>query len=194
MSLLHRLEEIKREEKANKKELQKLERNFYRKVYEEIEEMRVEAKVLMERGDLDKAGKIMNDVKKIEKSFNQIITDRLRKILLFTIRSDTRSVKNLTPEEEVFYYEVKASVDRFKATVLERAEVVEPPKPPKKEVVEEVKEEKTEEEYVLVRALSTFSFAYVDRNYSVRKEDVLHIPRRAFRILSKNNSMEEIKL
>ncbi len=193
MSLLHQLEEIKRAEKSKKGELQKLKKNFYSEVYSEIQEMKKEARELMEKGDVDKAGKVINDVKKIEKSFNQIINDRLRKILLFTIRSDTRSVKNLTPEEEVLYYEVKESVERFKASISGVPKDIPPVEKAKgKEEKVEVQEE---EEYVLVRVVApTVKFAYVGRDYALKKEDVLHLPKRAFQILSKKNMVEEVKL
>ncbi len=193
MGLLNELEEIKRKEKEKKKELQKLKKDFYEDVTKKIDSLRVEARIYVEKMDIEKAGKIMDEIKKIEKSLDEIIALRVRKILLFTIWKDERDVKNLTKEEELLYREVKDAIERHKNMIYGREEIQQVESKIEEEV-EEKKEEKVEE-YVLVRVkVPSLKIALPNRDLILRKEDVLHMPKRIYEILLKSDYVEEIKL
>lgn len=193
MGLLNELEEIKRREKERKKELQKLKRNFYEDVIKKIDSFRVEARIYVEKMDIERAGRIMDEIKKIEKSLDEIIALRVRKILLFTIWKDERDVKNLTKEEELLYREVKEAIERHKNMIYGREEIQQVERNIEKKV-EGGKEEKIEE-YVLARVKApSLKIALPDRNLILRKEDVLHMPKKIYEILLKSDYVEEIKL
>ncbi|EDY34519.1 hypothetical protein ABOONEI_44 [Aciduliprofundum boonei T469] len=193
MGLLNELEEIKRKEKERKKELQKLKRNFYEDVIKKIDSFRVEARIYVEKMDIERAGRIMDEIKKIEKSLDEIIALRVRKILLFTIWKDERDVKNLTKEEELLYREVKEAIERHKNMIYGREEIQQVERNIEKKV-EGGKEEKIEE-YVLARVKApSLKIALPDRNLILRKEDVLHMPKKIYEILLKSDYVEEIKL
>lgn len=194
MGLLNELEEIKRKEKERKKELQKLKKNFYEDVMKKIDSLRVEARIYVEKMDIEKAGKIMDEIKKIEKSLDEIIALRVRKILLFTIWKDERDVKNLTMEEELLYREVKDAIERHKNMIYGREEIKEMEEQFESKI-EEKEEEKKVEEYVLARVKApSLKIALPDRDLILRKEDVLHLPKKIYEILLKSDYVEEIKL
>ena len=195
MDLLNELEEIKRREMSKKKELEKLKSNFYSDVIKKIEELHSQARMLVEKMDIEGAGRLMNKIKRIQNSFETIISLRIRKILLFSIWKEEREIKNLTPEEKLLYLEVKDAVERHKNRVMGREEelpVKEKPArvPPKKEE----KAEKKEERYVLARVKIPFTVALPEGELELRKEDVLHIPEKIFRILGKKDIVEEVRL
>lgn len=191
MGLLNELEEIKRQERASKKDLQKLKKNFYEDTVSRIEELRMNARVYMEKMDLEKAGRIMGEIKKIEKALDEIIALRTRKILLSTLWKNEREIKNLTKEEEVLYREVKDAIERHKNAIYRR-EII--PLQEKKEKERKI-EELDKEEYVLARVkLPYMKIALPDRDLILKKEDVLHLPKKIFNILLKNDAVEEIKL
>jgi len=195
VDLLNELEEIKRREMSKKKELEKLKSNFYSDVIKKIEELHSQARMLVEKMDIEGAGRLMNKIKRIQNSFETIISLRIRKILLFSIWKEEREIKNLTPEEKLLYLEVKDAVERHKNRVMGREEelpVKEKPArvPPKKEE----KAEKKEERYVLARVKIPFTVALPEGELELRKEDVLHIPEKIFRILGKKYIVEEVRL
>lgn len=192
MGLLNELEEIKRKEKNKKKELEKLRPNFYGDVVKKIEEMQTQARNLVEKMDIREAGKLMDNLKKIQNSLENIISLRVRKILLFSIWRDEREVKNLTPEEKILYLEVKNAVERHKNRIMGREEEVEE-KEEEVQVTEELREKK-KEKYVLARVKIPFKIALPEGDLELRKEDVLHLPEKIFNILSKKDIVEEIKI
>jgi len=192
VGLLNELEEIKRKEKNKKKELEKLRPNFYGDVVKKIEEMQTQARNLVEKMDIREAGKLMDNLKKIQNSLENIISLRVRKILLFSIWRDEREVKNLTPEEKILYLEVKNAVERHKNRIMGREEEVEE-KEEEVQVTEELREKK-KEKYVLARVKIPFKIALPEGDLELRKEDVLHLPEKIFNILSKKDIVEEIKI
>ena len=193
MGLLNELEEIKRKEKNKKKELEKLRPNFYGDVVKKIEEMQTQARNLVEKMDIREAGKLMDNLKKIQNSLENIISLRVRKILLFSIWRDEREVKNLTPEEKILYLEVKNAVERHKNRIMGREEEVEEKEKEEAQVTEELREKK-KEKYVLARVKIPFKIALPEGDLELRKEDVLHLPEKIFNILSKKDIVEEIKI
>ena len=194
MGLLNELEEIKRKEKERKKELQKLKKDFYEDVMKKIDSLRVKARIYVEKMDIEKAGKVMDEIKKIEKSLDEIIALRVRKILLFTIWKDKRDMKNLTREEELLYRKVKDAIERHKNMIYGKKEIQQvESKIEEKE--EEKKEKKKVEELVLARVKApSLKIALPDKNLILRKEDVLHLPKKIYEILLKSDYVEEIKL
>ena len=142
---------------------------------------------------------MMDNIKKIQNSLENIVSLRVRKILLFSIWKEEREVKNLTPEEKILYLEVKNAVERHKSRVLGLEEMEEEKIPEevgeeKREAHEKVKEiqEERKEEYVLVRVKMPFRIALPEGNLELRKEDVLHLPVKIFKILRKKDIVEEI--
>ncbi len=195
MGLLNELEEIKRKEKERKKELQKLKKDFYEDITKRIDSLRTEARIYVEKMDIEKAGKIMDEIKKIEKSLDEIIALRVRKILLFTIWKDERDVKNLTKEEELLYREVKDAIERHKNMIYGREEIQKVESKIGEKVEKEEEKEERVEEYVLARVKApSLKIALPDRDLILRKEDVLHMPKKIYEILLKSDYVEEIKL
>ncbi len=195
MGLLNELEEIKRKEKERKKELQKLKKDFYEDITKRIDSLRTEARIYVEKMDIEKAGKIMDEIKKIEKSLDEIIALRVRKILLFTIWKDERDVKNLTKEEELLYREVKDAIERHKNMIYGREEIQKVESKIEEKVEKEEEKEERVEEYVLARVKApSLKIALPDRDLILRKEDVLHMPKKIYEILLKSDYVEEIKL
>ncbi len=190
MGLLNELEEIKRKERENKKSLQKLKKNFYKEVVDKIEEMRVNARIYIEKMDIEKAGKIMDEIKKIEKSLDEIIALRVRKILLSTVWKKEKSIKNLTNEEEILYREVRDAIERLHGIIYKKEEA-----PLQEKLEEEKKKEEPAEQYILVRVkVPHIKIALPTKDLFLKKEDVLHIPEKIYKILLKNDVIEEIKL
>jgi DNA replication factor GINS len=190
VGLLNELEEIKRNEKEKKKELQKLRKNFYADMIKKIEDLRMEARIYVEKMDIEKASKIMDDIKKIENSLDELISLRMRKILIFTVWKSEREVKNLTKEEELFYHEVREAIERLRSNIYRRDEgsALE-----KKLVEEKKKEEGAVEEYVLVRVkIPYMKIALPEKDLVLKKEDVLHLPKKIYKILLKKDAVEEI--
>ncbi len=195
MDLLNELEEIKRREMSKKKELEKLKSNFYSDVIKKIEELHSQARMLVEKMDIEGAGRLMNKIKRIQNSFETIISLRIRKILLFSIWKEEREIKNLTPEEKLLYLEVKDAVERHKNRVMGREEELPvKEKPSQVSPKKEEKAEKKEERYVLARVKIPFTVALPEGELELRKEDVLHIPEKIFRILGKKDIVEEVRL
>jgi len=195
VDLLNELEEIKRREMGKKKELEKLKSNFYSDVIKKIEELHSQARMLVEKMDIEGAGRLMNKIKRIQNSFETIISLRIRKILLFSIWKEEREIKNLTPEEKLLYLEVKDAVERHKNRVMGREEELPvKEKPSQVSPKKEEKAEKKEERYVLARVKIPFTVALPEGELELRKEDVLHIPEKIFRILGKKDIVEEVRL
>ena len=180
------LEEKRNVEMKTKNKLGKLEKDFYKNVVEEIKRLENERKIFLQRGDPDGVARLTYEINRAKRFLAELITERVRKILRSTTWS--KKLSNMTPEEEAFYEQIKASVDLFIGTLREG--VVE-----KKEVVEEKKEIKEEEKYVLVRVtVPMFKLALPDRDLILHKEDVLHLPEKFFRILAGKGIVQEIKL
>jgi len=191
VGLLNELEEIKRNEKERKKNLQKLRKDFYNDIIKKIEDMRMDARVYVEKMNIEKAGKIMDDIKKIENSLDELISLRIRKILLFTVWRSEREVKNLTKEEEAFYHEVREAIGRLKNNIyhIEKGSKLE------EKLTKEKKMEEKKEEYVIARVkIPYMKIALPDKNLILKKEDVLHLPKKIYQILLKKDAVEEITL
>ncbi len=179
------LEEKRNVEMKAKNTLGKLEKDFYKKVADEIKHLENERRILLNREDLDGVAQMTHKINRAKRFLAELITERVRKILKSTIWS--KKLSNMTPEEEAFYEQIKASVDLFKNTLMEGG---------KEEEVEEIEEEKKEEEkYVLVRVIvPTFKLALPNRDLVLHKEDVLHLPEKFFRVLAGKGIVQEIKL
>ncbi len=190
MSLLSDLEEIKRAEKRKTKGLIKIKRNFYSEIMEEIENLKKREKELYENRNFKEALKLEGDITKIEKSFEELINLRIKKIFLSTIW-EKKEMKDLTPEEIILYNDLKNAIDLFIGRIYGHEE----PILKKEKNKEEKKTEEEKEEVILVRVIAPHAmFALPNRDVSLRKEDVLHLPKKIYNILSKKGIVEEIKL
>ncbi len=185
MSLLSELEKIKRAEKRKTNGLNKVKRNFYKEVIEEVGVLKKREKELLEKGDYKEALKLEEDIIKIERAFEELVNLRIKKIFLTTIW-ERKEIKDMTPEEIILYNDLKNAVDLFIGRIHGQEEVP----------LEEKKEEKKEEEeFVLVRVIAPHAmFALPNKDVTLRKEDVLHLPKRVYKILSKKGIVEEIKI
>ncbi len=169
---------------------------------DELEEMQIEAKNYFEKGDYEKGAKLNEDIMKARSSLEEIMDIRIRKILMAAV-SETIQVKNVTHEELAFYNDIKDMVDNFKNNIMRKEVKEQPPEivvevqhEEKKEEKEEKREEKTEENYVLARVIANgVKIAMPDgRDLNLRKEDVLHLPEKIYRVLLKRDKVEEIKI
>ncbi len=207
VSLLMELEEIKRKEREKRKELEKLPPRFYPETIKKIEEMHAEARSSVEKMDIEKASRIMEIINKCRKSLDDIISLRLRKILIFSIWKGEREIKNLTPEEKILYMEIKSAIERhhnriFQTEDMER-ETRETMKPIEKKretgEKEKVKMKEAPEKIpgkrmTLVRVKMPFHVALPEGDLDLRKEDVLHLPAKIAKILARKGIVEEIKI
>ncbi len=200
------MEEIYNRETKKKNEFMPLEPGFYRKVKEEFEEMQSEIARLMVEGDLRRATELSSELHRVRKIFENLIDARINKILMSIYTSDM-SLKNLTKEERALHAELKDVVEMHRRLLLGEEPEISVQAPPREmpEGEEEEKKEKRpreeerespEENYVLARIVApTFRVAWIGgREIELRKEDVLHMPERMFRILLKREKVAEIKL
>ena len=186
VSLLSEIEEKKRRERNKMDELVEIKKNYLKNVIEKIEDMKVKRRELIKNNKTEEALKLQENITKIEKSLEEWINWRIRKIFLTAIW-DKRKIKNLTPDESILYDDIMNAISLFMDRIHGREEVIEP----KKIAVEEKKEEKS----ILVRVVSPHAmFALPDRNISLKKEDVLYLPEKIFKILSKKGIVEELKI
>ncbi len=186
MDVIGFLEERRNAEVQNRFKLNKLGRDFYRKVAEEIKKLENERTVLFKQGDYSGGTKKTLEIERAKRFFSEIVQMRIRKILKYIM--GTKKPENMTPEEEAFYNQLQMSVNMFINTLLEGGSE-EPIK--KKENVDE--ERKVN--YVLVRvSVPLFKLALPNRDLILKKEDVLYLPEKFFRILVGKDIVKEIKL
>ncbi len=201
------LEEIKRREREKRKELEKLPSKFYPETIKKIEEMHAEARASVEKMDIERVSRIMETINKCRKSLDDIISLRVRKILIFSIWKGEREIKNLTPEEKILYMEIKSAVEKHRNRIFqtenmerETRETIKPAEKGReagekeKVKMEEAPEKIPEKRMTLVRVKMPFHVALPEGNLDLRKEDVLHIPVKIAKILARKGIVEEIKI
>ncbi len=207
VGLLMELEEIKRREREKRKELEKLPSKFYPETIKKIEEMHAEARASVEKMDIERVSRIMETINKCRKSLDDIISLRVRKILIFSIWKGEREIKNLTPEEKILYMEIKSAVEKHRNRIFqtenmerETRETIKPAEKGReagekeKVKMEEAPEKIPEKRMTLVRVKMPFHVALPEGNLDLRKEDVLHIPVKIAKILARKGIVEEIKI
>ncbi|NPA74507.1 MAG: hypothetical protein GXO25_00275 [Euryarchaeota archaeon] len=217
--LILELEAKKTEEKKNRKELVPLERGFYRSIAEAISNMRKEIMELYEKKQFLEAMRLTQEVEKIERSVQELLQFRLRKILIFAVW-ERKEIKNMTPEEIQLYTDIRSYISMFENRVFGREDAgVAPPgtaehvTEPEKEInSESVKAEEDKpktvesenepvkdmhnENVVLVRVKSPVGrFALPgDVVLNLRKEDVLYLPEKVYRILARMDKVEMLHI
>ncbi len=185
MDLISYLEEKRNVEVKNRSKLNKLERDFYKKVFEGIKKLENERAILYKQGDFNGVAKKTWEINRAKKFFSEIINMRIKKIL--TSIMWRKKLENMTPEEEAFYDQIKNSVNMFINALLEGEG--------DKNKAEIEKEDIEKENYVLVRVVvPIFKLALPERDLVLRKEDVLYLPDKFFRILAGKGIVKEIKL
>jgi len=204
------ISEVVHAERNNLK-IEKLKANFYQIAKKALEKIHREMMGYLEEGREDEWMYTLSILKKCKNQLETLVNMRIKKIFTMAWAGD-EDLSNLTPEEKKLYMDFKDLISIFKNTVMgeiiaeekfERdVEVAEISKE-EKEVIEEVEEkeeeyteeaiqeeEEKEEETVLLYVLQDFprAFASPERNYRLRKEDVL--------IISKPfaKAIEEMKL
>ncbi|GEM_PF-2332866 len=214
-SLLTVIEELNRAEKRKKNVFMPLERNFYRNMAKAFEEMQMEIEEHILKKEMERAVELSSELSKARNLYDEFLELRIRKILLAAV-TPSMVTKNLTREELALYSDIKAVIENFKKSVLGEEpiamEEVQPsaslsvgsshstPETPVSldNTSQNVKFIKNEEpdSFVLVRVVApTFRVAWVDgSNVTLRKEDVLHMPEKMYRILLKREKVVAIKL
>ncbi len=218
--LLLEIETLVSKEKSSK-ELVALERGFYRNIRDEMKSMKVRALELSDAGKLEEAWAISSELKKIEDALKILTVHRLRKILM-SIAWKKSDLKNMSPEEIQLYTDVRQAVDIFEDKVFGREEIERAPaEPVASEEVENnavatseseatTSEVESEEEAkpqelpdtqfsnmpeILVRVKAHVRFALPgDVEYNLRKEDVLYLPEKVYKILARTDKVEKIRI
>ncbi len=191
------ISEVVHAERNNLK-IEKLKANFYQIAKKALERIHREMISYLEEGREDDWMYTLSILKKCKNQLETLVNMRIKKIFTMAWAGD-EDISNLTPEEKKLYMDFKDLISKFKNTVMgeviaeekfekevEVAEVIkeeqrelEAPEEKKEEYIEETLQEgeKTEEETVLLYVLQNFprAFASAERNYRLRKEDVLII-------------------
>lgn len=163
----------------------------------------------------DISGMLLTQLKRAQEKSAEIYELRMRKIALMAMTGAFGAVSRLdhaTPEEiEAFNTLKEFFIDHHKrifgqgdviAQEKTRQSVEPPAQPeaPKDDSIEEKTEESEEqgkgqpEEIVIVRILENLpAFAGADRNYQLKKEDLISLPRNIAEILVRHNKAVEIK-
>ncbi len=199
MSLLSDLETIRRKETEKKTTLSEIKPRFYPETLKRIQEMEALAQSFIEKGDLDKFYKLRHDIDKIRNAYETIFRLRIKKIFEAVVWK--REIKNMTREEEYIYEQVKEVFEyHYKKIVLgEEVEALKLPSSPdtERKVVPKTEqhEPQKQEEYVLVRYIGpNMSVAMPSGDVFLKKEDVLHMPKKYFEIFSKKGMVEKLDI
>lgn len=184
-SIYAELQAAIRVERASKK-VRKIESDFYRKVVSAVESLNEEAKKLISE-DIDRYLRVKARVSQIENDFKTFYLIRYGKILrlaLYEIQSD--DLNGLLPVERDFLVGVHNTLmdnmEKLLGRYREKKKSEEKPEQEEKPAVEEKEEavrqgkEKKKDEYRLVRILEDQPpIAQQNKNYYLRKNDVLYL-------------------
>jgi len=177
-------------------QLTKVDPALYDKIGAYIKTIRKESERELAMNPMSQASMMLNDQlkKAIEKS-KRVYELRQRKIALLALRKvagDNPDTGNLTPDELILFSSLtsvfgahkdsNADFEELGPRFLQPSDVVQLPDAPPKEACEAKLEATagagTPEDLVLVRVLEDVpTFAGVDRDYKLRKEDVVSIPK-----------------
>ena len=176
-------------------QLIKVDSALYDKIGAYIRTLRKESERELAMNPMSQASMMLSDqLKKAIDKAKRVYELRQRKIALLAIRKvagDNPDTGNLTPDELVLFSSLtsvlgahkdsNADFEEFGPRFSQPSDVVQLPEAPGKEACEakrENAESGTPEELVLVRVLEDVpTFAGVDRDYKLRKEDVASIPK-----------------
>ncbi len=176
-------------------QLTKVDPQLYDKIGGYIKTLRKESERELAMNPMSQASLMLNDqLKKAIEKAKRVYELRQRKISLLALRKvagDNPDTGNLTPDELVLFASLtsvlgahkdsNADFEELGPRFSQPSDVVQLPEVPSKQACE-AKREETEAnapgELVLVRVLEDVpTFAGVDRDYKLRKEDIVSIPK-----------------
>lgn len=174
-------------------QITKVEPTLYDKIGSYIKVLRKESEREIAMNPMSQASMMLNDQlkKAIDKS-KRIYELRQRKISLLALRKvagDNPDTASLTPDELVLFSSLvsvlgahkdsKADFEELGPRFVQPRDIVELPEAPAAKVCEESKEQQAEsEELIMVRVLEDVpTFAGVDKDYKLRKEDIISLPK-----------------
>ncbi len=176
-------------------QLAKVDPALYDKIGAYIKALRKESERELAMNPMSQASMMLNDqLKKAIERSKRVYELRQRKIALMAHRKvagDDPDTGNLTPDELVLFTnltsvlgahkDAHADFDELGPRFTQPKDVVELPEVPPKKACEKTGEKTAEqsgEELVMVRVLEDVpTFAGVDRDYKLRKEDVVSLPK-----------------
>lgn len=198
-------------QESGSKFLSKISPDFYRRVVDYLDALR-ERCGSEDRSDSDISGMLLNQLKRAQDRSSEIYELRMRKIALMAMNSafgGEPRLENMAKDEEVAFKQLKDFfVDHHDRTLTPRCGVkIEEDylKPAEQEQqipeIPQVEEETTPEagnpegdDTVIVRILENLpAFAGTERNYQLKKEDVISLPRNIAEILLRHNKAVEVK-
>jgi len=174
-------------------QLTKVEPTLYDKIGAYIKVLRKESEREIAMNPMSQASMMLNDQlkKAIDKS-KRIYELRQRKISLLALRKvagDNPDTGSLTPDELVLFSSLvsvlgahkdsKADFEELGPRFVQHKDIVELPGAPTAKACEEKKDEPAGvEELILVRVLEDVpTFAGVDKDYKLKKEDIISLPK-----------------
>jgi len=177
-------------------QLTKVDPALYEKIGGYIKTLRKESERELAMNPMSQASMMLNDqLKKAIDKAKRVYELRQRKIALLALRKvagDNPDTGNLTPDELVLFSSLTSVLGAHKDSnadfedlgprFSEPSDVVQLPEAPPKEACDAKSREATEavtpEDLVLVRVLEDVpTFAGVDRDYKLRREDIVSIPK-----------------
>jgi len=191
--------------------LSKISSDFYRRVVDYLDALRDRCGS-EDRSDSDISGMLLNQLKRAQDRASEIYELRMRKIALMAMNSafgGEPRLENMTKDELEAFKELKdffaSHHDRtLIAKRVESAQEKNEQQAEETQVKAEIRkaEEATipetadpeRDDTVIVRILENLpAFAGTERNYQLRKEDVISLPRNIAEILLRHNKAIEIK-
>ena len=174
-------------------QLAKVDPALYEKISNYIKTLRKESERELAMGPMSQASMMLNDqLKKAIDKAKRVYELRQRKIALLALRKvagDNPDTANLTPDELVLFSSLtsvigahkdsKADFEEFGPRFTQPKDVDVLPEVPSPKACEPKHEKEEEElqELVLVRVLEDVpTFAGVDKDYKLRKEDIISLP------------------
>jgi len=177
-------------------QLTKVDSSLYERIGAYIKTLRKESEREIAMNPMSQASMMLNDqLKKAIDKAKRVYELRQRKISLLALRKvagDNPDTGNLTPDELVLFASLtsvlgahkdsRADFEELGPRFTQPSDVVELPDVPSAKVCEkkeaQVPEKGQPEELVLVRVLEDVpTFAGVDKDYRLRKEDIISLPK-----------------
>ena len=192
-------------------QLVKVDTSLYEKMNKYIRSLRKESERELATNPSSQASMMINDqLKKATEKAKRVYELRQRKISLLALRKvagDNPETANLTPDELVLYSSLisvlgahrdnHADFDGSGPRFSSPKDIVDLPDEPREKKAKKVQEEPSEadepkgEELVLVRVLEDVpTFAGVDRDYTLKKEDVVSLPKKIAEALASHGKIK----
>lgn len=188
--LVEDIKSLIRNEKNSRSKLKDIPESFFKNANDEVQRLKEELKIAVEKNQVDYMTQISFRIKAIENGVKELKGMRGRKIALQAIEdamSGTKGEMNgFIPEERILYEELKKSFEFYISGSNVPLPIKEVPEK------EEVKKERTEVKKVAVRILVPIEVADIDRDYILNKEDIVTITEGLANVLSKKGICEII--